>query len=63
MSPTPEDFRLETMTLAELEEGQVLVTSTVMSVGPCMGGHMNDVASDVAPFEVDAPSTAAGSAP
>ena len=51
------------MTLAELDEGQVLVTSTVMSVGPCMGGHMNDVASDVAPFEVDAPSTAAGSAP
>lgn len=43
------------MTLPELEEGQVLVANTVMSVGPCMGGHMNDVASDVAPFEVDAP--------
>ena len=41
----------------------MLVTNTVMSVGPCMGGHMNDVASDVAPFEVDAPSPAAGSAP
>ncbi|MCV7528226.1 hypothetical protein [Micrococcus luteus] len=61
--PTQEDFRLETMTLPELEEGQVLVANTVMSVDPCMRGHMNDVASDMAPIEVGAPSTAAGSAP
>lgn len=54
-APTPEDFRLETVDLPPLEDGQVLVTNDVMSVDPYMRGRMNDAKSYVAPFEVDAP--------
>ena len=54
-APTQENFRIETMDLPELEEGQVLVANAVMSVDPYMRGRMNDVESYVAPFQVDAP--------
>ena len=54
-APTPEDFRLETVDLPPLEEGQVLVANAVMSVDPYMRGRMNDVKSYVPPFQIDAP--------
>ncbi|MBW3085079.1 putative NADP-dependent oxidoreductase YfmJ [Austwickia sp. TVS 96-490-7B] len=53
--PTPENFRLETADLPELDANQVLVRNTVMSVDPYMRGRMNDVKSYVPPFQVDAP--------
>ncbi len=54
-APTAENFRLETIDLPELAEGEVLVRNTVMSVDPYMRGRMNDVKSYVPPFQVDAP--------
>ena len=54
-APTPEDFRLETVDVPALEEGQVLVANDVMSVDPYMRGRMNDMKSYVPPFELDAP--------
>ena len=54
-APTPEDFRLETVPLPSLEDGQVLVANAVMSVDPYMRGRMNDVESYVPPFQLDAP--------
>ena len=53
--PTEENFRLETVGLPELGDGEVLVRNTVMSVDPYMRGRMNDVRSYVPPFRVDAP--------
>ena len=53
--PTAENFRLETVDLPELAEGQVLVRNEVMSVDPYMRGRMDDRESYVAPFGVDAP--------
>ena len=54
-APTSDNFRLETVDLPELDEGQVLVRNEVMSVDPYMRGRMNDVKSYVPPFQVDAP--------
>lgn len=54
-APTADNFRLETVDLPELTEGQVLVRTVVMSVDPYMRGRMNDVKSYVPPFQVDAP--------
>ena len=54
-APTDENFRLETVDLPELAEGQVLVRNSVMSVDPYMRGRMNDVKSYIPPFQIDAP--------
>ncbi|MFX4286742.1 NADP-dependent oxidoreductase [Janibacter sp. G349] len=54
-APTADNFRLETVELPPLADGQVLVRNVVMSVDPYMRGRMNDVKSYVAPFEIDAP--------
>ncbi|SMC92350.1 NADP-dependent oxidoreductase [Janibacter indicus] len=54
-APTADNFRLETVELPQLADGQVLVRNVVMSVDPYMRGRMNDVKSYVAPFEIDAP--------
>jgi NADPH-dependent curcumin reductase CurA len=53
--PTPENFRTVEVDLPDPGEGQVLVRNTVMSVDPYMRGRMNDVASYVPPFRLDAP--------
>ena len=53
--PTPDNFRLVEADLPTLEDGQVLVANTVMSVDPYMRGRMNDVKSYVPPFQVDQP--------
>lgn len=53
--PTPDDFRVETVDLPELAEGEILVRTTVMSVDPYMRGRMDDRDSYVAPFAVDGP--------
>ncbi|MTB70836.1 NADP-dependent oxidoreductase [Arsenicicoccus cauae] len=53
--PTGDDFRLETVDLPELADGQVLVRNTAMSVDPYMRGRMNDVKSYVPPFQLDQP--------
>lgn len=53
--PVPEDFRLETVALPELRDGQILVANSVMSVDPYMRGRMNDVKSYIDPFRLDEP--------
>lgn len=53
--PEPEDFRLETVGIPDLDEGQILVANHVMSVDPYMRGRMNDVKSYVPPFQLDQP--------
>ena len=54
-APVEDNFRLETVDLPALDEGQVLVRNEVMSVDPYMRGRMNDVKSYIPPFQVDAP--------
>ena len=54
-APTADNFRLETVELPALADGEVLVRNVVMSVDPYMRGRMNDVKSYVAPFAVDGP--------
>ncbi|WP_374929222.1 NADP-dependent oxidoreductase [Kytococcus sedentarius] len=53
--PAEENFRLEEAELPALEDGQVLVRTTVMSVDPYMRGRMNDAKSYVPPFQIDEP--------
>ncbi|GAA2150639.1 NADP-dependent oxidoreductase [Nocardioides koreensis] len=53
--PTPDDFRLVEVELADPGPGEVLVRNTFMSVDPYMRGRMNDVKSYVPPFRLDAP--------
>ena len=53
--PTTENFALATADLPGLQEGDVLVRNTVMSVDPYMRGRMNDAASYVPPFQVGEP--------
>ncbi|RRQ28213.1 NADP-dependent oxidoreductase [Rhodococcus sp. Eu-32] len=53
--PVPDNFRTVTTELPALEDGQILVRNTVMSVDPYMRGRMNDVKSYVPPFQLDAP--------
>ena len=53
--PTPDDFRLVEVELADPGPGEVLVRNTYMSVDPYMRGRMNDVKSYVPPFRLDAP--------
>ena len=54
-APSSDNFRLETVDLPQLADGEVLVRNVVMSLDPYMRGRMNDVKSYVAPFEIDAP--------
>lgn len=54
-APTGDNFRLESVDLPELADGQVLVRNVVMSVDPYMRGRMNDAKSYVPPFQVDKP--------
>ncbi|WP_285241035.1 NADP-dependent oxidoreductase [Pseudarthrobacter sp. MEB009] len=51
--PAAENFRLAESGLPELQDGQILVRNTFMSVDPYMRGRMNDVKSYSAPFAVD----------
>jgi len=53
--PTPDDFRLVEVAMAEPGPGEVLVRNTFMSVDPYMRGRMNDVKSYVPAFRLDAP--------
>jgi len=55
--PVAENFRLETVELPPIGDGQVLVRSTFISVDPYMRGRMNDVKSYTPPFQVDQPIT------
>lgn len=54
-APTPDNFRLVEIDLPPLQDGEILVANTVMSVDPYMRGRMNDVKSYVPPFQVDKP--------
>ncbi len=53
--PTPENFAVATVDLPELNEGEVLVRNSVMSVDPYMRGRMDDRPSYVPPFQVGEP--------
>jgi NADPH-dependent curcumin reductase CurA len=53
--PTKENFRIETVTLPGLQDGEVLVKGLYFSVDPYMRGRMNDVKSYAPPFQVNAP--------
>lgn len=54
-APEPSNFELVEVELPNLEDGQVLVANSAMSVDPYMRGRMNDVKSYVAPFQIGAP--------
>lgn len=53
--PAAGDFRLETVTLPELQDGQVLLRGLYYSVDPYMRGRMNDAKSYTPPFKLDEP--------
>ena len=53
--PTLDNFRTVEVDLPDLDDGQVLVRNTIMSVDPYMRGRMNDVESYVPPFQIDQP--------
>jgi NADPH-dependent curcumin reductase CurA len=53
--PTKENFRIETVTLPGLQDGEVLVKGLYFSVDPYMRGRMNDAKSYAPPFQVSAP--------
>ena len=53
--PTDANFRLETVELPALQEGQVLVRNEFMSVDPYMRPRMDDRKSYIPPFQVDQP--------
>lgn len=55
--PTAENFRLETVELPALSDGDILVSNTVATVDPYMRGRMNDVKSYIPPFQIDQPLT------
>jgi len=52
--PTPENFRLEAVTLPEPGAGEVLVRTIWMSLDPYMRGRMDDAKSYAAAVEIDA---------
>ena len=54
-TPTVNNFRTETITLAEIKKGEVLLKSNYISVDPYMRGRMNDAKSYVEPFQIDKP--------
>ena len=53
--PTAEDVELVEVSLPPLDEGELLVRNTFLSVDPYMRGRMNDVPSYVPPFPLDGP--------
>lgn len=53
--PVDGNFRLTEVPVPALQDGQVLVRNTAMSVDPYMRGRMNDVKSYVPPFQLDQP--------
>lgn len=53
--PTEENFRLVSTEIPTPGPGQIVVRNTFISVDPYMRGRMNDVASYVPPFALDAP--------
>jgi len=55
--PTKENFRIETITLPELKNDEVLVNGLFYSVDPYMRGRMNDVKSYTPPYDINAPIT------
>ena len=50
---TPDNFRLETVNLPELQDGQVLVRNHFLSLDPYMRGRMNDSKSYAEPQPLD----------
>jgi hypothetical protein len=50
---TPDNFRLETVDLPELQDGQVLVRNHFLSLDPYMRGRMNDSKSYAEPQPLD----------
>jgi len=50
---TPDNFRLETVELPELQDGQVLVRNHFLSLDPYMRGRMNDSKSYAQPQPLD----------
>ncbi|MGY4489853.1 NADP-dependent oxidoreductase [Pseudomonas sp. TE3610] len=52
-APTPEHFRLERVTLPDLEDGQVLLRTLYLSLDPYMRGRMSDAPSYAAPVQID----------
>lgn len=55
--PNESNFRLETVPLPQLKDGEVLVKTLFLSVDPYMRGRMNEGRSYIAPFEVNKPLT------
>ncbi|HVM22873.1 MAG TPA: NADP-dependent oxidoreductase [Sphingomicrobium sp.] len=53
--PTNDNFELKEIALPPLEEGQLRVRNTWLSVDPYMRGRMNDVKSYVPPFQIGEP--------
>ncbi|WPP53460.1 NADP-dependent oxidoreductase [Catalinimonas niigatensis] len=53
--PTADTFKKEEVSLPELKEGEVHLTTKYFSVDPYMRGRMNDAKSYVPPFEVGKP--------
>ena len=53
--PTPDNFELKPIELAELQDGWIRVENHWLSVDPYMRGRMNDVKSYVPPFQLDEP--------
>src|SRR5450830_317464 len=51
-APTPENFRLERVTLPELADGQVLLKTLYLSLDPYMRGRMSDAPSYAAPVKI-----------
>ncbi|WP_455923628.1 NADP-dependent oxidoreductase [Pseudomonas putida] len=52
-APTPEHFRLERVTLPDLQDGQVLLRTLYLSLDPYMRGRMSDAPSYAAPVQID----------
>lgn len=53
--PKAENFELAEVTMPSLQDGEILVRNTFMSVDPYMRGRMYDRASYVPPFQIGAP--------
>lgn len=52
--PVPGDFRLETTSVPEPDQGQVLLRTVYLSLDPYMRGRMSDAPSYADPVEIDA---------
>ena len=51
-APSSDNFRLETVDLPQLADGEVLVRNVVMSLDPYMRGRMSDAPSYAPPVQV-----------